>query len=90
MKLSIGDRLRQTQAYITEFHQRASTAAQQLVSEDYEVALVNNESPDNGLDISVLPTETDDHVVVVDLSRNFGHHKAMPTGLAHTKGGHIF
>jgi putative glycosyltransferase len=27
---------------------------------------------------------------VVDLSRNFGHHKAMMTGLAHTSGEHVF
>jgi putative glycosyltransferase len=29
-------------------------------------------------------------VTVVDLSRNFGHHKAMMTGLAYARGEHIF
>jgi glycosyltransferase involved in cell wall biosynthesis len=52
--------------------------------------LVNDGSPDNSLDLAIKLTEQDSHVVVVDLSRNFGHHKAMMTGLAHAKGELIF
>jgi putative glycosyltransferase len=90
MKLSIVATLYQSAPYITEFHQRASAAAKQLVGEEYEIVLVNDGSPDNSLDIAVQLTESDSHLVVVDLSRNFGHHKAMMTGLAHTKGGQVF
>lgn len=32
----------------------------------------------------------DDRVRVIELSRNFGHHKAIMTGLSHTKGKFIF
>jgi putative glycosyltransferase len=90
MELSVVATLYQSAAYIAEFHQRASAAAKQLVGEDYEIVLVNDGSPDNSLDIAVQFTESDSHVVVVDLSRNFGHHKAMMTGLAHAKGENIF
>ncbi|OUS10670.1 glycosyl transferase [Gammaproteobacteria bacterium 53_120_T64] len=90
MKLSIVATLYQSAPYIIEFYQRASTAARQLVDEDYEIVLVNDGSPDNSLDLAVQLTESDIHVVVVDLSRNFGHHKAMMTGLAHAKGELIF
>jgi putative glycosyltransferase len=90
MKLSIVATLYQSAPYITEFHQRASAVAKQFVGEDYEIVLVNDGSPDNSLDIAVQLTESDSHVVVVDLSRNFGHHKAMMTGLAHAKGELIF
>lgn len=90
MKLSIVATLYQSAAYIAEFHQRASTAAKQLVGEDYEIVLVNDGSPDNCLDLAVQLTKIDSHVVVVDLSRNFGHHKAMMTGLAHAKGERVF
>lgn len=90
MRLSIVATLYQSAAYIAEFHQRASAAAQQLVGDDYEIILVNDGSPDNSLDIVVQLTESDSHVVVVDLSRNFGHHKAMMTGLAHAKGEGVF
>lgn len=90
MKLSIVATLYQSALYITEFHQRASAAAKKLVGEDYEIVLVNDGSPDNSLEIAVKLVEGDDHVVVVDLSRNFGHHKAMMTGLAYSKGNQIF
>lgn len=90
MKLSIVATLYQSSAYIAEFHQRASAVAQQLTGDDYEIVLVNDGSPDNSLDIGIQLTKNDKHVVVVDLSRNFGHHKAMMTGLSYAKGEQIF
>jgi putative glycosyltransferase len=90
MKLSIVATLYQSAPHILEFHLRASAAAKKLVGEDYEIVLVNDGSPDKSLDIAVQLTLNDSHVFVVDLSRNFGHHKAMMTGLAHTQGDRIF
>ena len=90
MKLSIVATLYQSAPYIAEFHQRASAVASQLVGDDYEIVLVNDGSPDNSLDLAMQLTERMRHVVVVDLSRNFGHHKAMMTGLAHAKGERVF
>lgn len=90
MKLSIVSTLYQSASYIAEFHQRASAAARKVVGEDYEIVLVNDGSPDNSLDLAIKLTQEDAHVVVVDLSRNFGHHKAMMTGLAHAKGERVF
>jgi putative glycosyltransferase len=90
MKLSIVATLYQSAPYIKEFHERASVAAKQLVGEDYEIVLVNDGSPDNSLELAVQLTEQDYHIVVIDLSRNFGHHKAMMTGLAHATGEQVF
>lgn len=90
MKLSIVATLYQSAAYLAEFHQRASVVAQKLVGDDYEIVLVNDGSPDTSLDAAVKLTGQDSHVVVVDLSRNFGHHKAMMTGLAHASGERVF
>jgi putative glycosyltransferase len=90
MKLSIVTTLYQSAVYIAEFYQRASDAAKQLVGEDYEIVLVNDGSPDKSINLAIQLTERDSHVVVVDLSRNFGHHKAMMTGLSHAKGQQIF
>jgi putative glycosyltransferase len=90
MMLSIVATLYQSAPHIIEFHQRASAAAKQLVGEDYEIVLVNDGSPDNSLDLAVPLTQSDSHVIVVDLSRNFGHHKAMMTGLAHANGEQVF
>jgi putative glycosyltransferase len=90
MKLSIVATLYQSAPYIIEFYQRATAAAKTHVGEDYEIVLVNDGSPDNSLDLAIRLTEQDSHLVVVDLSRNFGHHKAMMTGLAYAKGQQVF
>jgi putative glycosyltransferase len=90
MKLSIVATLYQSAPYITEFHRRASAAAKQLVGEDYEIVLVNDGSPDSSLDLAVQLTDIDSHVIVVDLSRNFGHHKAMKAGLEYSRGEKVF
>jgi putative glycosyltransferase len=90
MKLSIVATLYQSERYIAEFCARAGAAAHGLVGEDYEIVLVNDGSPDRSLEVAVELTARDSHVVVVDLSRNFGHHKAMMTGLAHAQGEMIF
>lgn len=90
MKLSIVATLYQSAPYITAFHARASAAAQALVGNDYEIVLVNDGSPDDSLVLARALTEQDSHVVVVDLSRNFGHHKAMMTGLGHCRGEQVF
>lgn len=90
MKLSVVATLYRSAAYIAEFHRRASAAARQLAGDDYEIVLVNDGSPDNSLDLAVQLSEQDRHVVVVDLSRNFGHHKAMMAGLEYSLGDRVF
>ena len=90
MKLSIVATLYQSAFYINEFHERASSSAKHIAGDDYEIVLVNDGSSDNSLDLAISLTKQDSRVVVVDLSRNFGHHKAIMTGLAHAKGELIF
>lgn len=90
MKLSIVATLYQSAQYIEEFCRRAGAAARQLDDDDYEIVLVNDGSPDDSLARAIRLTKFDSHVVVVDLSRNFGHHKAMMTGLSHTQGEQVF
>lgn len=89
MYLSIVTTLYSSAAYLKNFYSRMSAAAQQITN-DYEIVMVNDGSPDNSLDIAVSLYERDERVRVVDLSRNFGHHKAMMTGLAYARGDLIF
>ena len=56
----------------------------------YELVLVNDGSPDDSLAVALALQAADPHVVVVDLSRNFGHHRAMMTGVALATGDRIF
>lgn len=90
MKLSVVATLYKSDSYIKEFHERMTAAAESFAADDYEIILVNDGSPDRSLERAVALAEMDPHVVVVDLSRNFGHHKAMMTGLAEAAGDLVF
>lgn len=90
MKLSVVATLYKSAPYVGEFCRRATEAARQFAGDDYEIVLVNDGSPDESLDLALAEHQADPHVVVVDLSRNFGHHKAMMTGLAYARGEHVF
>lgn len=89
MKLSIVSTLYRSAPYIEEFHRRITAAAHGL-TDDLEIILVNDGSPDDSLTRAVALSERDPRVTVVDLSRNFGHHKAMMTGLAYCHGDLVF
>jgi putative glycosyltransferase len=89
MRLSIVTTMYRSAPYLREFHARASAAAAAL-TDDHEIVYVNDGSPDDSLEIVLGLRESDDHVRVIDLSRNFGHHQAMWTGLQHARGELVF
>jgi putative glycosyltransferase len=89
MKLSIVATLYRSSASIVEFHARAMAAAAMLADE-VEMILVNDGSPDDSLARALEIQAGDPRVTVLDLARNFGHHKAMMTGLAHARGDLVF
>lgn len=89
MKLSIVTTLFSSTAHIQEFYERISLAVKHI-TDDYEIIFVNDGSPDNSLSIVLALYEVDSKVRVIDLSRNFGHHKAMITGLSHAIGEYVF
>jgi putative glycosyltransferase len=89
VKLSIVTTLYRSASTIDEFHVRAMKAAEGI-TDDIEMVIVNDGSPDNSLDLALALHRADPRVIVVDLARNFGHHKAMMTGLAHATGDLIF
>ncbi len=89
MKLSIVATLYRSAASIDEFHRRATAAAREL-TDDYEIVMVNDGSPDDSLERAISLTAVDPHVTVVDLSRNFGHQKAMMAAIAQASGELVF
>jgi glycosyltransferase involved in cell wall biosynthesis len=52
----------------------------------YEIVLVNDGSRDNTLAMMHAMRARDEHITVVDLSRNFGKEIALTAGLDHTRG----
>jgi putative glycosyltransferase len=89
VKLSIVTTLYRSAPTIDEFYRRVMAAAAPITAE-LELVMVNDGSPDDSLDLALALHRSDPRVVVVDLSRNFGHHKAMMTGLAHATGDLVF
>ena len=89
MHLSIVTTLYRSAPHIKEFYTRISNAARNI-TDDYEIIFVNDGSDDNSLEVAVEVHQSDSKVKVVDLSRNFGHHKAIMAGLGHAKGEYVF
>ena len=89
MDLSIVTTLYRSAGFVREFYERASAAAASLTT-SYEIVFVNDGSPDESLDRAVEVYRDDPRVRIIDLSRNFGHHKAILTGLQHARGDLVF
>ena len=89
MKLSIVTTLYNSQNYLEEFYFRATETAVKF-THDYEIIFVNDGSPDNSLEVALKLRENDERLKVVDLSRNFGHHKALMCGLRYSCGEYVF
>ncbi len=89
MQLSVVTTLFQSAPYIDEFYRRMRTEAEKIASE-LEFIFVNDGSTDRSLDVTLGLQTEDGRIRVVDLSRNFGHHKAIMTGLEQAKGDLVF
>ena len=89
MKLSVVTTMYRSAPYIKEFYEKVLKSAQKI-TDDYEIIFVNDGSPDNSLEVAVNIHNNDPKVKVVDLSRNFGHHKAILAGLSNACGEKLF
>jgi len=87
--LSVVTMLYRSEAWLPEFHRRMSAAAAALTP-SYEIVYVNDGSPDRSADVVREIRRADGHAVLVDLSRNFGHHQAAVAGLAQARGRRVF
>src|SRR5437868_10859600 len=89
VKVSIVTTLYRSASTIEAFYRRMMHAAEAIFA-DVEMVIVNDGSPDNSLEIALELHRQDPRVVVIDLARNFGHYKAMMTGLGHARGELVF
>lgn len=78
------------QESIAETHRRVKAACDAAAVENYEIILVNDGSRDDTLRILGELHDRDPAVVVVDLSRNYGHQIALSAGLSQARGDYIF
>ena len=73
------------EAVIPELHRQVKRAMDRL-GRDWEVVYVNDGSRDRSLELLLAEAEHDSRVVVVDLSRNWGHQPALTAGLSIARG----
>lgn len=89
--LSIVSTLYRSRAFLPAFIDEAvAAAAAAAPGGDWELVLVNDGSPDDSLAYALERRRAEPRIVVVDLSRNFGHHPAMQAGLAQARGERVF
>ncbi|MGE8106550.1 glycosyltransferase family 2 protein [Allorhizobium sp. NPDC080224] len=88
-KLSVVATLYQSEATVVEFYERCVHAVSRHFAE-FEIVFVDDGSRDGSLKLALELKDRDPRVVVVELSRNFGHHRAMMTGLAVASGDYVF
>ena len=84
-KLSIVTSLYFSEAYIENFYRRSLKAAEKICKE-VEFIFVDDGSPDDSVKVVRSICQKDSRVILIKLSKNFGHHKALITGLDYAKG----
>jgi putative glycosyltransferase len=89
MKISVVTTLYYSQDYLQEFYTRTRKALL-AITDEYEFVFVNDGSPDHSLERVLQIQSHDKNVVIIDLSRNFGHHKAIMTGLRFATGNYVY
>ncbi len=87
--LSVVTTIFRSEPYLREFHRRMVAAAE-TVADCFEIVYVDDGSPDGSGAVARELAAADPRVVLVELSRNFGHHPAAVAGLAHARGRRVF
>jgi putative glycosyltransferase len=88
--ISIVATMYRSRIFLERFLAECLQAMANLGCTNFEIVLVNDGSPDDSLNYAIGRRQDIPQLVVVDLSRNFGHHYAMQAGLRQACGDLIF
>lgn len=89
-EISIVSAMYRSREFLGRFLDECRAALAAVACRHYEIVLVNDGSPDDSLAYALERRRDIRELVVVDLSRNFGHHAAMLAGLAEARGALVF
>ena len=89
-QVSIVSTLYRSRPFLGRFLDGCLEAVREIGVGDFEIVLVNDGSPDDALAYALERQRDVPQLVVIDLSRNFGHHHAMLAGLHHAGGALVF
>jgi len=85
MKISVVSPIYKAEPFLSELVDRLVNTLSQL-SPNYEIILVNDASPDDSWKNIKNIAKTNNKVIGLNLSRNFGQHYAITAGLDHVSG----
>lgn len=88
-KLSIVTTFFRSRNFVARFYDEACRVAGAL-NIPFEIVFVNDGSPDDSFDVAHALQQRDRRVKLVDLSRNFGHHRALMAGFAFASGDLVY
>lgn len=88
--LSIVSTMYRSRPFLEAFIGECTEAVRALGLDRWELVLVNDGSPDDSLAFAMEQRKCMSNLVLVDLSRNFGHHAAILAGLREARGDRIF
>jgi putative glycosyltransferase len=89
-EISIVSTMYRSRPFLEKFLAECLQALSEIRCDRFEILLVNDGSPDDSL-VYALERRLDiSQLVVIDLSRNFGHHHAIQAGLQNARGNLIF
>jgi putative glycosyltransferase len=84
--LSIVSTMYRSRQFLDQFLKQCLQSVHDIGCTKFEIVLVNDGSPDDSVDYAISRKHDIPELVIVDLSRNFGHHYAMQAGLRHARG----
>ena len=90
MKISVISTLYQSERTLHRLYKLVSNEIKKITAKDYEIIFVNDGSPDSSFAIAKKIAARDHHLSVIELSRNYGHHQAIMTGLSVAQGELVF
>jgi putative glycosyltransferase len=91
MLISVVTTLYRSSPYLEEFYRRTLAAVRQATSDvDVEFIFVDDGSPDDSAAKAREFLKRQTPATLVELSRNFGHHRAILTGLSFARGDLVF
>lgn len=88
--ISIVTSMYKSERFLEEFTTQCLAVLTDIKCINYEIIFVNDGSPDNSLQKALKIKGIDQNIVVLDLSRNFGHHYAIMAGLSYSRGDLVF
>ncbi|WP_299479856.1 glycosyltransferase family 2 protein [uncultured Roseibium sp.] len=88
--LSIVATMYKSEDFIPDFVRRIEASIADLGISNYEIILVDDGCPGQSLEAAKQVQANGSKIRIVQLSRNFGHHKAIITGLSYARGERVF